>query len=480
MAQITLNSTGVASNGSLVLQSNGTTAAVTIDTSQRAAFVAGTEALPAITTTGDTNTGMWFPAADTIAFSEGGAEAMRIDSDGDVGIGTSSPSDKLTVISAGTQVGSTNFRNIARIGLATNDASVLLGYDVSAGSAILASTNNYPIAFWTSIAGTYAEKMRIDSSGNVGIGTSSPSYKLDVSATSFIAASVSTSNSGAGNIRIADASTTSASAPYIGSVGNNLTFGRIGTAEYARIDSSGNVGIGTSSPTEKCHIYASSGNSFYKFQNAATGSGASDGGFVGIGSGGDVFLYNYEASNTVFSTNNTERMRINSSGALLLNTTTTNYGSVSNFDFTGFSNGIETTCTTTGSIFHLLVRNGNGLLGGVNSSGSTIAYTGTSDYRLKENITPMTGALAKVSALNPVTYKWKVDGSHGEGFIAHELAEVCPIAVYGEKDELNEDGSIKSQSVDTSFLVATLTAAIQEQQVLITALTARITALESN
>ena len=406
MAQITLNSTGVASNGSLVLQSNGTTAAVTIDTSQRAAFVAGTEALPAITTTGDTNTGMWFPAADTIAFSEGGAEAMRIDSDGDVGIGTSSPSDKLTVISAGTQVGSTNFRNIARIGLATNDASVLLGYDVSAGSAILASTNNYPIAFWTSIAGTYAEKMRIDSSGNVG--------------------------------------------------------------------------IGTSSPTEKCHIYASSGNSFYKFQNAATGSGASDGGFVGIGSGGDVFLYNYEASNTVFSTNNTERMRINSSGALLLNTTTTNYGSVSNFDFTGFSNGIETTCTTTGSIFHLLVRNGNGLLGGVNSSGSTIAYTGTSDYRLKENITPMTGALAKVSALNPVTYKWKVDGSHGEGFIAHELAEVCPIAVYGEKDELNEDGSIKSQSVDTSFLVATLTAAIQEQQVLITALTARITALESN
>jgi hypothetical protein len=101
-------------------------------------------------------------------------EKMRIDTSGNVGIGTTAPSDKLTVISAGTQVGSTNFRNIARIGLATNDASVLLGYDVSAGSAIMASTNNFPIAFWTSSAGTYAEKMRIDSSGNVGIGTSSP------------------------------------------------------------------------------------------------------------------------------------------------------------------------------------------------------------------------------------------------------------------------------------------------------------------
>ena len=74
-------------SGSLVLQTNSGTTALTIDTSQRAAFVAGTAALPAITTTGDTNTGMWFPAADTIAFSEGGAEAMRIDSSGNVGIG---------------------------------------------------------------------------------------------------------------------------------------------------------------------------------------------------------------------------------------------------------------------------------------------------------------------------------------------------------------------------------------------------------
>ena len=74
----------------------------------------------------------------------------------------------------------------------------------------------------------------------------------------------------------------------------------------------------------------------------------------------------------------------------------------------------------------------------------------------------MTGALAKVAALKPVTYKWNADGSDGEGFIAHELAEVCPHAVTGEKDAVDADGNPKYQGIDTSFLVATLTAAIQE------------------
>jgi hypothetical protein len=86
-------------SGSLVLQTNSGTTALTIDTSQRAAFVAGTAALPAITTTGDTNTGMWFPAADTIAFAEGGTESMRIDSSGNVIVNDTaqSGSAKLTV-----------------------------------------------------------------------------------------------------------------------------------------------------------------------------------------------------------------------------------------------------------------------------------------------------------------------------------------------------------------------------------------------
>ena len=131
-------------------------------------------------------------------------------------------------------------------------------------------------------------------------------------------------------------------------------------------------------------------------------------------------------------------------------------------------------------------------------------YVTTSDYRLKENIAPMVGALEKVALLKPVTYKWKLDGSDGQGFIAHELAEVIPNSVAGEKDAteeqeyeispaipavLDEEGNEVTpaveavmgtrtvpvyQGIDTSFLVATLTAAIQEQQALITSLTARL------
>jgi len=161
------------------------------------------------------------------------------------------------------------------------------------------------------------------------------------------------------------------------------------------------------------------------------------------------------------------------------------------------------TFNTGGSIFStgaastndfILWYGGGGTQGGITGNGAGINYSSSSDYRLKENIVPMTGALAKVAQLKPCTYIWKFDGSDGQGFIAHELQEVCPDAVTGKKDDVeiytdedgNEQTKIKPQGVDTSFLVATLTAAIQELKALndtqaetINALTARIVALEA-
>jgi len=132
---------------------------------------------------------------------------------------------------------------------------------------------------------------------------------------------------------------------------------------------------------------------------------------------------------------------------------------------------------TTGGV--LRVASAGNQVGSISVTGSATAYNTSSDYRLKENIAPMTGALAKVATLKPVTYKWKSTGSDGDGFIAHELAEVCPHAVTGAKDAVDADGKPQYQGVDSSFLVATLTAAIQEQQELIKSMTSRIAALEA-
>jgi hypothetical protein len=151
--------------------------------------------------------------------------------------------------------------------------------------------------------------------------------------------------------------------------------------------------------------------------------------------------------------------------------------SVAGVGITGTSSGnASSSGASTSAYNHWLFYNGNGIVGNINTSGSTTAYVTSSDYRLKENIQPMTGALAKVVTLKPVTYTWKADGSAGEGFIAHELAEVCPDAVTGEKDAVDAEGNPQYQGIDVSFLVGTLTAAIQEQQAIIESLKARLDA----
>lgn len=143
--------------------------------------------------------------------------------------------------------------------------------------------------------------------------------------------------------------------------------------------------------------------------------------------------------------------------------------------------------TPGGSAFYTC--NYNGVISGsiTAASASSVAFNTTSDYRLKEQVLPMEGALDKIMTAKPVTYKWKSDGSAGEGFIAHELAEVVPLAVTGEKDAVDEDGKPKHQQVDYSRLTPLLTKGIQELaesvqslQSTIKELKARITDLENS
>jgi hypothetical protein len=137
---------------------------------------------------------------------------------------------------------------------------------------------------------------------------------------------------------------------------------------------------------------------------------------------------------------------------------------------------VKRTTASTGDLASFAY--GTSVVGTISTNGTGTTYGTSSDYRLKENVQPMTGALAKVAALKPVTYKWKSDGSDGEGFIAHELQAVVPDCVTGEKDAVDADGKPVYQGIDTSFLVATLTAAIQELKGIVDSQAARIAALE--
>jgi len=256
------------------------------------------------------------------------------------------------------------------------------------------------------------------------------------------------------------------------------------------VDSSGNVGIGTSSPAVPLHV-ASTGAYQARFERTSAASsyitfkGTSTVGSNGIGTSGD---------NVSLITGGTERAVIDSSGNLLVGTTANSWSGDmrmnvrglkgASFISTGGASSEVLGCwniADSGTRYQIYFADSSagGLRGSISTNGSSTTYSTSSDYRLKENVQPMTGALSVVSQLKPCTYTWKADGSNGQGFIAHELQAIVPEAVVGQKDAVDADGNPVYQGIDTSFLVATLTAAIQEQQALIQQLTSRIETLEA-
>jgi hypothetical protein len=259
-----------------------------------------------------------------------------------------------------------------------------------------------------------------------------------------------------------------------GTAGNAITF-----TQAMTLDSSGNLGIGTTSPARKLHVSNTADGFISRFTGGAATTvnigvyGNSTTGFGSIGTESNHQLR--------FFTNAVDAVTIDTSGNLLVGTTSnapSPYNNAKQYIASSLS-GLAVSVTNTGYSLVNFFYNNATLVGYITTNGTGTTYSTASDYRLKEDIAPMTGALDTVAQLKPVTYKWKSDGSSGQGFIAHELQSVVPEAVVGDKDAVNTDGEPMYQGIDTSFLVATLTSAIQEQQALITALTARITALEA-
>jgi hypothetical protein len=262
-----------------------------------------------------------------------------------------------------------------------------------------------------------------------------------------------------------------------------------GGVESARFNSSGNLGIGNTNPTAPLTVSSNaSADGLFLLGRASDDVGvmrfknnANSTEFARFDARFDQFIINAVANAPmIFSTNNTERMRLDSSGNLLVGTTDTGFNARQLVRFS--ASGTSTrglVCWNGGGpgAQHIGFSNSGGaIIGSISQSGEgAIAYNTSSDYRLKENVQPMTGALATVAALKPCTYTWKADGSAGQGFLAHELQAVVPDCVTGEKDavetvdDLDADGRKigtkevpRYQGVDTSFLVATLVAAIQE------------------
>jgi hypothetical protein len=268
---------------------------------------------------------------------------------------------------------------------------------------------------------------------------------------------------------------------YTGTLTGGTGVVNLGSGQFYK-DASGNVGIGTATPDGNLQVFKNAGASVIRATSSTTGVAGIDFGDTDAVDRGQVRYFN-NGDYLILATAATERMRIDSSGNLLVGATSQfNFGKQC-IAFNGTDNyalSIKDTVDQSNARFVGFINSGGTVIGSIDRVLATnaVQYLTTSDYRLKENVAPMTGALAKIKSLKPVTYDWKTGGS-SEGFIAHELQAVIPDCVSGEKDAVDKDGNPKYQGIDTSFLVATLTAAIQEQQTIIENLTTRLNALES-
>jgi hypothetical protein len=496
--------------------------------------------------------------------STGGNERMRVTSVGNVGIGTASPRGKLDIVgntdndtdfltiqdndtSAGSSRPSIRFRsNTAQIGQITglngrmrfssgttensmieilDNGNVGIGtttpgylldlsktavsVDTYSGINLQASNYGYTIEggltqnvggeliFSSNNAGTRNPRVKFAANGNVGIGTTSPSAKLDVQGTQGQLFSVTDDLSG-DIFSVADIS----GVPIL----NVNSSGLVTVDGTSYFD--GNVGIGTNSPGAKLEIegdatgddtpqliVASGGvdnNAIIHFTDdegsQVNAIGALEGNMLTFASQNELI---FKTNTSSILGNNDTKMTIDTSGKVGIGTTSP----TEKLDVAGIiqSNAFGFQIDTQGygdirlrAYYSALNTNATLYVGGVNGYAYkgvyALSFNVNSDYRLKTNVVDLEEAIERVKQINVHRFNWKdrLDEEKVDGFLAHELAEVIPEAVAGEKDAVREDGTLDYQGVDQSKVVPLLTAALQEAISKIEQLEIRIQTLENN
>jgi hypothetical protein len=409
-----------------------------IDGTNGLSDVDGSASTPAIRGT-DSNTGIFFPAVDTIAFSEGGVEAMRIDSSSNVGIGTASPLGKIDASWGGRTAG-----QIPAILVGANSDSTTRS-DATQKMGVIGAAHytnaQSPVGLISS--NSYASNNDVYVGG--GFAGSNAATTL-----SFWTAANSTTTQG---------------------------------TERARIDSSGNVFVGTTTNLGKLTV-----------QGTITAKASADESILSISHNGSEAVISASYGSTgsydpmVFKTSDAERMRIDTSGNLLVACTTSNETSSVGVRLIN-NGGIRSTRSESTSAASTLdvYSTGVGLYRFyVNMAGTVFAtsttITAISDQRLKENITDIDVGLDAVMALKPRKFDWKTgkgkDKKGDRGWIAQEFEAVFPEMIDTWKDPA-PDGEEPYKAVNAD-LIPILVKAIQEIKAELDSVKAELQTLKGN